>query len=168
MPYLYYCCIDFDEIWWKDAEDQIFSRYRVQQRALSSKKKFCDFLWKFWPKHPLPGYPKKFLRDGTTRVLFSIKNCTDLDRYQKFCQQSRDHSITLKTSSLLLIVFDPWITLHFHYDFCDNCGMFFFFSPFCLICATHSCVNINDYYFHPNFHGFFSMQLQRSWGNDAL
>ena len=89
MPYLYYCCIDFDEIWWKDAEDQIFSRYRVQQRALSSKKKFCDFLWKFWPKHPLPGYPKKFLRDGTTRVLFSIKNCTDLDRYQKFCQQSR-------------------------------------------------------------------------------
>ena len=89
MPYLYYCCIDFDEIWWKDAEDQIFSRYRVQQRALSSKKKFCDFLWKFWPKHPLPGYPKNFLRDGTTRVLFSIKNCTDLDRYQKFCQQSR-------------------------------------------------------------------------------
>ena len=82
-------CIDFDEIWWKDAEDQIFSRYRVQQRALSSKKKFCDFLWKFWPKHPLPGYPKNFLRVGTTRVLFSIKNCTDLDRYQKFCQQSR-------------------------------------------------------------------------------
>ena len=99
MPYLYYCCIDFDEIWWKDAEDQIFSRYRVQQRALSSKKKICDFLWKFWPKHPLPGYPKKFLRDGTTRVLFSIKNCTDLDRYQKFCQQSRDHSITLKTKN---------------------------------------------------------------------
>ena len=97
MPYLYYCCIDFDEIWWKDAEDQIFSRYRVQQRALSSKKKFCDFLWKFWQKHPLPGYPKKFLRDGTTRVLFSIKNCTDSDRYQKFFQKSRDHSITLKT-----------------------------------------------------------------------
>ena len=109
MPYLYYCCIDFDEIWWKDAEDQIFSRYRVQQRALSSKKKFCDFLWKFWPKHPLPGYPKKFLRDGTTRVLFSIKNCTDLDRYQKFCQQSRG---SLQLCQLQRRLENPFSTPH--------------------------------------------------------
>ena len=76
----FFCCIDFDEIFSVNQENQIISQFKVQHLALSSKKKLSIFFENFGQNTPFLGTLKIFEKSTHPSDVQHQK----LDLYPKF------------------------------------------------------------------------------------